>query len=97
VESLKELMGHRSILTTQTYLRRLDRVSAMERVRTLSWSLSEPDKREQAQMGDGSASARSPGAVASDARSRKAKSTTFPSGSESDLAEDLKPKVKEQA
>jgi integrase len=37
VESLKELMGHRSILTTQTYLRRLDRVSAMERVRTLSW------------------------------------------------------------
>ena len=37
VESLKELLGHRSILTTQVYLRRLDRGVAMERVRTLSW------------------------------------------------------------
>ena len=38
VESLKELLGHRSILTTQVYLRRLDRSVAMERVRSLDWS-----------------------------------------------------------
>jgi site-specific recombinase XerD len=38
VESLKELLGHRSILTTQLYLRRLDRGVAMERVRSLDWS-----------------------------------------------------------
>lgn len=31
IESLKELLGHRSILTTQTYLRRLNRGAAMER------------------------------------------------------------------
>ena len=37
VEGLKELMGHESIATTQTYLRKLDRQAAMERVRTLSW------------------------------------------------------------
>ena len=38
VESLKELLGHRSILTTQVYLRRLDRSAAMERVRSLDWA-----------------------------------------------------------
>ena len=38
IEGLKELMGHRSIATTQTYLRRLDRGNAMERVKTLSWT-----------------------------------------------------------
>jgi hypothetical protein len=38
VESLKELLGHRSILTTQLYLRRLDRGVAMEHVRSLDWS-----------------------------------------------------------
>ena len=38
VESLKELLGHRSILTTQLYLRRLDLCVAMERVRSLDWS-----------------------------------------------------------
>ena len=39
VEALKELMGHRSIATTQVYLRKLDRQRAMERVRDLSWVL----------------------------------------------------------
>ena len=36
VEALKELMGHRSIATTQVYLRKLDRHRAMERVCDLS-------------------------------------------------------------
>jgi len=36
-EALKELMGHRSIETTEVYLRRLDREVAMERVRSLDW------------------------------------------------------------
>jgi hypothetical protein len=35
---LKELMGHRSMNTTLTYLRRLNKQVAMERVRTLSWA-----------------------------------------------------------
>ncbi len=39
VEALKELMGHRSIATTQVYLRKLDRQRAMERVRDLSWGV----------------------------------------------------------
>jgi Phage integrase family len=39
VEALKELLGHRSIATTQVYLRKLDRASAMERVRELSWGV----------------------------------------------------------
>jgi integrase len=43
VEALKELMGHESIATTQTYLRRLDRQSAMERVRGLSWGAQVPN------------------------------------------------------
>jgi integrase len=37
VESLKELLGHKSLTTTQVYLRKLDKGAAMERVRTLSW------------------------------------------------------------
>ena len=41
VEALKELLGHRSIATTQVYLRKLDRASAMERVRGLSWDVAE--------------------------------------------------------
>jgi integrase len=39
VEALKELLGHRSIATTQVYLRKLDRASAMERVREFSWGV----------------------------------------------------------
>lgn len=39
LESLKELMGHRSLITTQTYLRKLDRGSAMETVRSLDWGV----------------------------------------------------------
>jgi integrase len=42
VEALKELLGHRSIATTQVYLRKLDRATAMERVRGLSWNVAEP-------------------------------------------------------
>jgi Phage integrase family len=37
VEALKELLGHRSIATTQVYLRKVDKATAMERVRDLSW------------------------------------------------------------
>jgi integrase len=37
VEALKELLGHRSIATTQVYLRKFDKATAMERVRSLSW------------------------------------------------------------
>jgi site-specific recombinase XerD len=45
VEALKELMGHKSIATTQVYLRKLDRQTAMERVRPLSWGVAlEGDK-----------------------------------------------------
>jgi site-specific recombinase XerD len=43
VEALKELMGHESIATTQTYLRRLDKDAAMERVRDLSWGVAAVD------------------------------------------------------
>lgn len=42
IEALKELMGHRSLATTQVYLRKLDRGEAMERVRDLSWKVPEP-------------------------------------------------------
>ena len=45
---MKELLGHRSILTTQVYLRRLDRGVAMERVRTLSWQQEQPQIPESA-------------------------------------------------
>lgn len=41
IEALKELMGHRSLATTQVYLRKLDRGEAMERVRDLSWAVPE--------------------------------------------------------
>jgi site-specific recombinase XerC len=34
VEALKELLGHRSIATTQVYLRKFDKATAMERVAT---------------------------------------------------------------
>ena len=44
VEALKELMGHRSIATTQVYLRKLDRQRAMERVRDLSWGVAMTDE-----------------------------------------------------
>ncbi len=37
-EALQALMGHRSISTTEVYLRKLDRATAMERVRGLSWA-----------------------------------------------------------
>ena len=40
VEGLKEHMGHESIATTQTYLRRLDKQAAMERNRSMSWGVS---------------------------------------------------------
>jgi integrase len=39
---LKELLGHRSLNTTLTYLRRLNKQVAMERVRTLSWAATGP-------------------------------------------------------
>lgn len=38
IEALKELLGHRSLATTQHYLRKLNRGAAMERVRDLSWA-----------------------------------------------------------
>jgi Phage integrase family len=38
VEALKELLGHRSIATTQVYLRKFDKATAMERVRDLPCS-----------------------------------------------------------
>jgi integrase len=47
VEALKELMGHRSIATTQVYLRKLDRQRAMDRVRDLSWGVALTDKGEE--------------------------------------------------
>lgn len=37
IEGLKELMGHRSIGTTERYLKLFNRTQAMERVRGLSW------------------------------------------------------------
>jgi integrase len=48
VEALKELLGHRSIATTQVYLRKFDKATAMERVRSLSWD-------DVAKNGDGAA------------------------------------------
>jgi integrase len=49
IEALKELMGHRSIATTQIYLRKLDRANAMERVRDLSWGVSLTDNADTSQ------------------------------------------------
>ena len=49
VEALKELMGHRSIATTQVYLRKLDRRRAMERVRDLSWGVAVTDDGAEAE------------------------------------------------
>ena len=46
VEALKELLGHRSIATTQVYLRKLDRANAMERVRGLSLNVAESGDNE---------------------------------------------------
>jgi integrase len=37
LEALQALLGHRSVRTTQVYLRKLDRERVMERVRDLSW------------------------------------------------------------
>jgi integrase len=48
VEALKELLGHRSIATTQVYLRKFDKATAMERARSLSWD-------DVAKNGDGAA------------------------------------------
>jgi integrase len=39
LEALQRLMGHSKLATTEIYLRRLDRVRAMERVKDLSWGL----------------------------------------------------------
>ena len=39
LEALQRLMGHSKIGTTEIYLRRFDRVRAMERVKDLSWGL----------------------------------------------------------
>jgi site-specific recombinase XerD len=47
VEALRELMGHRSIATTQVYLRKLDREKAMERVRDLSWGVAMLDNGDE--------------------------------------------------
>lgn len=38
IETLKNLLGHRSLATTQVYLRKLDREAGMERVRDLTWA-----------------------------------------------------------
>jgi integrase len=38
IAGLQQLMGHRSIATTNVYLRHLDRSKAMDRVKTLSWA-----------------------------------------------------------
>jgi integrase len=38
IVGLKELMGHRSIQTTMVYLRKLDKATAMQPVRSLSWA-----------------------------------------------------------
>ncbi len=48
IEALKDLMGHRSIQTTQIYLRKRDKEAGMERVRSLDWGVAmtgniEPD------------------------------------------------------
>jgi integrase len=48
LQGLKELMGHESIATTQTYLRKLDREVAMERVRGLSWGVDEIENMDAA-------------------------------------------------
>lgn len=37
IQSLKDLMGHRSIQTTQVYLRKRDKDAGMEQVRDLDW------------------------------------------------------------
>jgi hypothetical protein len=42
-------MGHRSIATTQVYLRKLDRQRAMERVRDLSWGVAMTDKSDESE------------------------------------------------
>lgn len=39
IEALRELMGHRSLQTTDVYLRRLNKDTAMETVRELSWGV----------------------------------------------------------
>jgi hypothetical protein len=41
---LKELLGHVSFETTEVYLRKLDKGTAMERVRDLSWTTPTPPK-----------------------------------------------------
>jgi hypothetical protein len=46
VELGTAVLEHRSIATTQVYLRKLDRASTMERVRGLSWGVAEAGDEE---------------------------------------------------
>jgi hypothetical protein len=46
VELGTAVLEHRSIATTQVYLRKLDRASTMERVRGLSWGVAEAGDKE---------------------------------------------------
>lgn len=47
IEALKELLGHKSLATTQVYLRKLNRGAAMERVRDLDWGDVARDENEE--------------------------------------------------
>jgi integrase/recombinase XerD len=51
LEALQPLMGHSRLETTAVYLRRLDRVRAMERVRDLSWPSVFPSQVAEAHTG----------------------------------------------
>ena len=51
LEALQPLMGHNRLETTAVYLRRLNRVKAMERVRDLSWRSVFPPEAVEAHTG----------------------------------------------